>query len=265
MLSKISVKKPMTVLVAVVLVLVLGIVSFFKMTPDLLPNMDFPYAVIMTTYAGQTPETVETTVSKPLEQSMSAIDGVKEITSTSSDNYSLLMIEFEDGTNMDSATVDMRSSLDTIKGNWPDGVGTPYLIKISPNILPVDFEGKSQTELSDYVTNELLNELEGSDGVASVSDKGIVTEQENVVLSQDKLDKLNKKISAALDNQFGDAEDKIAKAKKELQDNIGKAKDGQGTVSSSIEQINSQQEAVSKQLADAQNKAENGKTQLLSA
>ena len=137
MLSKISVKKPMTVLVAVVLVLVLGIVSFFKMTPDLLPNMDFPYAVIMTTYAGQTPEAVETTVSKPLEQSMSAIDGVKEITSTSSDNYSLLMIEFEDGTNMDSATVDMRSSLDTIKGNWPDGVGTPYLIKINPNILPV--------------------------------------------------------------------------------------------------------------------------------
>lgn len=270
MLSKISVKKPMTVLVAVVLVLVLGIVSFFKMTPDLLPNMDFPYAVIMTTYAGQTPEAVETTVSKPLEQSMSAIDGVKEITSTSSDNYSLLMIEFEDGTNMDSATVDMRSSLDTIKGNWPDGVGTPYLIKINPNILPVamtavDFEDKSQTELSDYVTNELLNELEGIDGVASVSDKGIVTEQENVVLSQDKLDKLNKKISAALDNQFGDAEDKIAKAKKELQDNIGKAKDGQGTVSSSIEQINSQQEAVSKQLADAQNKAESGKTQLLSA
>ena len=270
MLSKISVKKPMTVLVAVVLVLVLGIVSFFKMTPDLLPNMDFPYAVIMTTYAGQTPEAVETTVSKPLEQSMSAIDGVKEITSTSSDNYSLLMIEFEDGTNMDSATVDMRSSLDTIKGNWPDGVGTPYLIKINPNILPVamtavDFEGKSQTELSDYVTNELLNELEGIDGVASVSDKGIVTEQENVVLSQDKLDKLNKKISAALDNQFGDAENKIAKAKKELQDNIGKAKDGQGTVSSSIEQINSQQEAVSKKLADAQNKAESGKTQLLSA
>lgn len=232
--------------------------------------MDFPYAVIMTTYAGQTPEAVETTVSKPLEQSMSAIDGVKEITSTSSDNYSLLMIEFEDGTNMDSATVDMRSSLDTIKGNWPDGVGTPYLIKINPNILPVamtavDFEGKSQTELSDYVTNELLNELEGIDGVASVSDKGVVTEQENVVLSQDKLDKLNKKISAALDNQFGDAEDKIAKAKKELQNNIGKAKDGQGTVSSSIEQINSQQEAVSKQLADAQNKAESGKTQLLSA
>ena len=269
MLSKISVKKPMTVFVGVVLVLVLGIVSFFKMTPDLLPNMDFPYAVIMTTYAGQTPETVETTVSKPLEQSMSAIDGVKEITSTSTDNYSLLMIEFEDGTNMDSATVDMRSSLDTIKDKWPDAVGTPYLIKINPNILPVamaavDYDGKSQAELSDYVTNELLNELEGIDGVASVSNKGVVTEQENVVLSQDKLDKLNKKISAALDERFGDAEDKIAQAKKELNENISKAKKGQGTISSSIEQINAQQEKVSKQLADAQSKAESGKTQLLS-
>ena len=86
---------------------------------------------------------------------MSAIDGVKEIT-TSSDNYSLLMIEFEDGTNMESATVDMRSSLDTIKGNCPTELNT-VLIKINPNILPVamtavDFEGKSQTEFSDYVT-----------------------------------------------------------------------------------------------------------------
>ncbi|MEE1319870.1 MAG: efflux RND transporter permease subunit, partial [Ruminococcus sp.] len=126
MLSKFSVKKPMTVFVCVVLVLVLGIVSFTKMTPDLLPNMDFPYALIMTTYAGQTPETVEVTVSKPLEQSMSTIDGVKEITSSSANNYSILMIEFEDGTNMDTATVDMRSSLDTISDSWPDGVGTPY-------------------------------------------------------------------------------------------------------------------------------------------
>ena len=81
MFSKLSVKKPMTVFVGVVLVLVLGFVSFFKMTPDLMPNMDFPYAIIMTTYPGQTPEAVESTVSRPLEQSMSTIDGVKEVTS----------------------------------------------------------------------------------------------------------------------------------------------------------------------------------------
>ena len=270
MLSKLSVKKPMTIFVAVIIVLVLGFVSFFRMTPDLLPNMDLPYAMIMTAYAGQTPETVESVVTKPLEQSISTIDGVKEVTSTSSENYSLVILEFEDGTNMDTATVDMRSSIDTISDSWPDGVGTPYLIKANPNMLPVslvavDYEGKSRNELSNYVSNKLMNGLEGIDGVASVSSKGIVTEKENIVISQKKIDALNEKISAALNNQFGDAEDKLNSAKQEINNNIGRAEDGANTISSSIEQINAQQEEVASQLADAQNSAENGKTQILGA
>lgn len=270
MLSKFSVKKPMTVFVCVVIIIVLGAVSFLKMTPDLLPNMDFPYAMIMTTYGGQTPETVEATVTKPLEQSISTIDGVKDITSNSAENYSVLIIEFEDGTNMDTATVDLRSSLDTISDNWPDGVGTPYLIKANPSILPVamtavEYEGKDRNELSNYVSDELLNKLEGIDGVASVSDKGIVVEKENVVISQKKIDALNKKISAALDDQFSDAEDKLNSAKKEIDDNISKAESGSQTISSSIEQINAQQESAASQLQDAQKNAESGKNQLLSA
>ncbi len=270
MFSKFSVKKPMTVFVCVVLVLVLGIVSFMKMTPDLLPNIDLPYAIIVTTYGGQTPEAVETVVSKPLEQSLSTIDGVKEITSSSAENYSMLTIEFQDGTNMDTATVDMRSSLDTISDAWPDGVGTPYLIKINPNMLPVamvavDYEGKDRNEISDYVSNELMNKLEGIDGVASVSDKGVVVEDQNVVISQKKVDELNKKIAAALDEQFADAEDKLDNAKKEIDDNISKAESGAQTIGSSIEQINAQQDAVAQQLSDAQGEAESGKTQLLSA
>ena len=270
MLSKFSVKKPMTVFVCVVIIIVLGVVSFLKMTPDLLPNMDFPYAMIMTTYGGQTPETVEATVAKPLEQSISTIDGVKDITSNSAENYSVLIIEFEDGTNMDTATVDLRSSLDTISDNWPDGVGTPYLIKANPSMLPVamaavEYEGKDRKELSDYVSDELLNKLEGIDGVASVSNKGIVVEKENVVISQKKIDALNKKISAALDDQFSDAEDTLNSAKKEIDDNISKAESGSQTISSSIEQINAQQESAASQLQDAQKNAESGKTRLLSA
>lgn len=270
MLSKFSVKKPMTVFVCVVIVIVLGVVSFFKMTPDLLPNMDFPYAMIMTTYGGQTPETVESTVTKPLEQSISTIDGVKEITSNSAENYSVLIIEFEDGTNMDTATVDLRSSLDTISDSWPDGVGTPYLIKANPSMLPVamtavEYDGKDRNELSDYVSNELINKLEGIDGVASVSDKGIVVEEENIVISQKKIDELNNKISAALDDQFSDAEDKLNSAKQEIDDNISQAESGSQTISSSIEQINTQQESVASQLEEAQKNAESGKTQVLSA
>lgn len=270
MLPKLSVKKPMTIFVAVIVVIVLGIVSVFKMTPDLLPNMDFPYAIILTTYPGQTPETVESVVTKPLEQSLSTIDGVKTITSTSSDNYSMLTLEFEDGTNMDTATVDMRGNLDTIKDAWPDGVGSPYLMKINPNMMPVamvavDYDGYDTVQISDYVNNELKNQLEGIDGVASVSTKGIVTQKENVIISQNKIDALNAKINDALNDKFGDAEKKISDAKKELQDNISKAEQGSDTIEQSINNLNSQQEEVAKQLADAQGKAQSGYTEILNA
>lgn len=270
MLPKLSVKKPMTIFVAVIVVIVLGIVSVFKMTPDLLPNMDFPYAIILTTYPGQTPETVESVVTKPLEQSLSTIDGVKTITSTSSDNYSMLTLEFEDGTNMDTATVDMRGNLDTIKDAWPDGVGSPYLMKINPNMMPVamvavDYDGYDTVQISDYVNNELKNQLEGIDGVASVSTKGIVTQKENVIISQTKIDALNAKINDALNDKFGDAEKKISDAKKELQDNISKAEQGSDTIEQSIKDLNSQQEEVAKQLADAQGKAQSGYTEILNA
>lgn len=270
MLPKLSVKKPMTIFVAVIVVIVLGIVSVFKMTPDLLPNMDFPYAIILTTYPGQTPETVESVVTKPLEQSLSTIDGVKTITSTSSDNYSMLTLEFEDGTNMDTATVDMRGNLDTIKDAWPDGVGSPYLMKINPNMMPVamvavDYDGYDTVQISDYVNNELKNQLEGIDGVASVSTKGIVAQKENVIISQTKIDALNAKINDALNDKFGDAEKKISDAKKELQDNISKAEQGSDTIEQSINDLNSQQEEVAKQLAVAQGKAQSGYTEILNA
>lgn len=270
MLPKLSVKKPMTIFVAVIVVIVLGIVSVLKMTPDLLPNMDFPYAIIITTYPGQTPETVESVVTKPLEQSLSTIDGVKTITSTSSDNYSMLTIEFNDGTDMDTATVDLRGILDTIKDAWPDSVGSPYLMKINPNMMPVamvavDYDGYDTIQISDYVNNELKNQLEGIDGVASVSTKGIVTQKENVIISQTKIDTLNAKINDALNDKFGDAEKKISDAKKELQDNISKAEQGSDTIEQSINDLNAQQAEVAKQLADAHGKAQSGYTEILNA
>ena len=233
MLSKLSVKKPMTIFVAVVLVIVLGIVSFAKMTPDLMPNMDLPYVLVLTTYAGQTPETVETVVTKPLERSVSVIDGVKLVRSTSNDSYSMCMIEFADGTDMNTATTDVRAALNTLSDNWDDAVGSPYLIKINPNILPVammavDYEEKDRSAISDFVTNELLNRLEGIDGVASVADMGVVVEKENVMISQTKLDALNKKINAALDSQFDKAEGEIKKAKSDLEKSAAEAESGAG-------------------------------------
>lgn len=260
----------MTIFVAVILVIVLGVVSFTRMTPDLLPNLDLPYAMILTTYVGQTPETVETGVTKPLESSIVTIDGVKQVRSTSTENYSLCIIEFEDGTDMNTATVDVRSALDTVKDSWDEAVGTPYLIKVNPSILPVamlavDYEGKDRGEISDFVTDELKNRLEGIDGVASVADRGVVVEKENVVISQEKLDALNKKINAALESKFADAEDKINEAKSELESNAEQAQSGAAVITDSISEINEQQAALGEQLKAAQTEADNGKTKLLSA
>lgn len=270
MISKFSVKKPMTVFVAVVLVIVLGIVAFLKMTPDLMPNMDLPYALVLTTYPGQNPETVETVVTKPLESAIAVIDGVEQVRSTSNDSYSMCVIEFADGTDMNTATIDVRAVLDTLSDNWDDAVGSPYLIKINPNILPVamlavDYEGKDRTGISDFVSETLLNRLEGIDGVASVSDRGVVVEKENVVLSQKKLDALNKKINAALDSRFDEAEEKIKDAKKELEDNAAQAQEGAAVITDSLDTINKEQAALAEQLAAAQKEADNGKSKLISA
>ncbi len=260
----------MTVFVAVVLVLVLGIVSFTKMTPDLMPNMDLPYALVLTPYVGQTPETVETVVTKPLEQSVAVIDGVKRIRSSSNDSYSMCVIEFLDGTDMNTAGNDVRAALDTLSDGWDEAVGSPVLIKINPNILPVammavDYEGKDRRDISGFVSDTLTDRLKGIDGVASVSDMGVVVERENVVISQTKLDALNKKIDTALDSQFAEAQGKLEEAKSELESNLSQATEGAAVITDSIGAINARQEALAAQLAEAQAEADNGRSKLLSA
>ena len=99
-MSKFSVKKPLTVFVAVIAVLVLGAVAFTRMTPDLLPNMDFPYVIIMTAYPGATPEKVEMSITKPMEQAMATLENIEEVSSSSSENYSLVMLEFTEDVNI---------------------------------------------------------------------------------------------------------------------------------------------------------------------
>ena len=159
-MSKFSVKKPLTVFMAVIAVIVLGIVSYTRMTPDLMPNMNMPYVMIMTSYPGATPEKVETSISKPMEQAMATLDGIKGVYSTSSENYSMVTLEFEEDTNMDSTTVDILQKINQIEGYWDDMVGTPYILKINPNMMPVmvaavEIDGMTNTELSELLDKEL--------------------------------------------------------------------------------------------------------------
>ena len=192
MLSRYSVKKPYTVVVAVVLVLILGVVSFTKMNTDLLPSMDMPYAVVMTTYPGASPETVEQTITRPIEQSMATVSNINNVSSVSSENVSVVILEFAEEANMDSVTLEMRENLDQIKGYWDDSVGNPMIMKLNPDMLPVfvaavDMDGLSAPETTDFVENHILQEIESIAGVARVSASGGVTEQISVELQQEKI------------------------------------------------------------------------------
>ena len=103
MFSKFSVKKPFTILVAVIIILVLGVVSYMNMTVDLIPSFNLPYAVISTTYVGASPEEVEQKVTGPLEQGMASINNISEVSSVSNENVSMVILKFNEDTNMDTA------------------------------------------------------------------------------------------------------------------------------------------------------------------
>ena len=217
-MPKFSVKKPLTVFVAVLAILVLGVVAYLKMTPDLMPNMDFPYVILVTTDPGASPETVEADITKPLEQSMATLDRIKNVTSSSMDSVSMVVLEFEDGVNMDTASVDIQQKINQLKGSWSDTVGDPYVLKMNPSMLPVQvtalsYDGKDITELSDFVTDTLSPKLEGITGVASVTVSGTVQHQLHVILSQKKLDDLSRRLSDAIAKQLDDAAGQLSSAR----------------------------------------------------
>lgn len=147
MISKFSVKKPYTVLVGVIMAIILGVVSFTKMTTDLLPNINLPYVIVMTTYVGASPEAVETVVTKPVESSMATVSNIESINSVSSENYSMVIMEFAQSTNMDSVSLEIREKLDQIKSYWDDSVGSPIIMKLNPDMMPVMVAAIGQREL----------------------------------------------------------------------------------------------------------------------
>lgn len=221
MISKFSVKKPFTVLVAVILVLVLGAVSVTRMTPDLLPEMSFPYIVLVTTYIGAAPEEVENTVTKPMEQSLAALDDLKEISSVSSENVSVVYLTFEDTVNVDRAMLDIQQVVTRLKGDWPEAVGNPTSLELSTDLIPtvvaaVHYQDMDPVDLSGFVSEKLIPALEGTNGVASVNATGLVAEKIEIELNREKIDALNRKLYRAMDEKAQKAFDKIDEGQQKL-------------------------------------------------
>ncbi len=284
MFGKFSVRKPYTVLVAVVLVIVLGIVSFTKMTSDLLPNISFPYVLVMTTYPGASPETVEMVVTKPVESSMATVSNIEEISSVSNENYSMVILQFAQSADMNAVSLEIRENLDQIRSYWDDSVGNPIIMKINPDMLPVMIAavgGKdmSAAEITDLTNDTIVPELESIEGVASVSGMGLLEESVNVIIRQEKIDAVNEKVFGSIDKEIDenlaelqenkqdiyDGQAELENAKRDLADSEAELAEKQQELNDSKAELeNSKKELVDgrNELADKKSQLESGKTEL---
>ena len=255
-MPKYSVKKPFTILVAVILVLVLGFVSLTGIQTDLLPAMNLPYLLVMTTYPGASPEQVEADVTQPLENALSVLNGVKNVTSQSNENYSLIFLEYQDDTDMDSAMVKASTAVNQLGDALPDMASTPTLMEISPDMMAtqyvaVDYDGMDIYELSDYVSENVLPQLERVDGVASVSTTGLVEKSVQITLDQDKIDAVNDKLLVKVSDRLADAKKELDDNKKKINDGLKELDDAQAQLDAGKSELNTQKADVTTQLRDA--------------
>lgn len=270
MLGKFSVKKPYTVLVAVVLVIVLGAVSMMKMSTDLLPNISLPYVIVMTTYPGASPETVEMTVTQPVEGSMATVSNIESISSVSSENYSMVILEFAQSADMNAVSLEIRENLDQIKSYWSDDIGNPIIMKLNPDMLPVMIaavggEGMTNAEVTDITQNTVMPDLESIEGVASASATGLIEESVNVIIRQDKIDAINEQVFGSIDEELKDAEQQLADGRQEIYDGQEKLNDSRADLDESRQQLNDSQEELDKnkkELEDSRQKLADGKAEL---
>ncbi len=221
MLPRFSVKKPYTVLVGVILIIVLGIVSYSNISADLMPDMNLPYTIVITPYQGASPEQVELAVSRPVESSMATISNINNVSSVSSQNMSIVILEFQESANMDSVTIEMREKLDQISSFWPDEIGNPTILKLNPEMISimvaaVSSEDLDRAELTAFVNESILPEIESIEGVASVTVDGELEESIHVIIEDDKIAKVNKNIEDALNKAFDEAEEEIDKGEEEF-------------------------------------------------
>ena len=220
-MEKFSVKKPFTVLVAVIMVLMLGFVALTKMQTNLLPDVSTPYLMVVTVYPGASPERVESEVSDVMENALGTISGVETITSTSAENYNLLLMQFNEGTDMNSALVKVSNKIDQTTSSLPSSCLTPSIIEYSLNMnafmtVAVSRENSDVYELSDFVSDTLVPYVERKGGVSSVSTNGLIEKLVQVQLNQSKIDAINEKLLEVIDAQLADAKAQLDSARAQI-------------------------------------------------
>ncbi len=238
-MERLSVKKPFTILVAALIIIALGGVSLSKLQMDLLPEISLPYVIVVTAYPGASPEKVEEQLTGPLENALGTISGVENVMSTSAENYSMVQLEFADGTDMNTAMVRVSSALNQIESSLPEGSTTPNIIEISMDMLAtmyvaVEREGYDIYQLSDFVNYDVIPEISREEGVASINTIGLVEKSILVELNKDKIDALNDRILTKTNDKLAEAQEKLDEAKEKLDDAQKKLEEAQAGFGSTM-------------------------------
>lgn len=189
-LTKLVLKRPVSTLIVILALIIFGLSSVLGTPMELMPQMDMPVLLVMTTYGGAGPEEIEDLVSKPIEDTVSTLSGVKNVTSQSQSNMSMIMLELNYGTNMDVAHMDLQEKLNMITNSLPDDAGTPIIIEMSMDMMPVialSAEKKGDIDLLSYIDQEISPEFEKLSGVAQVSVYGGQENYISVCLNEQRM------------------------------------------------------------------------------
>ena len=187
-----AINKPITTALIFVGIIVFGVFSFSKLPIDQFPAMDIPYVSIMTTYPGANGSEIETNVTKVLENSLNSVDGLKEITSQSKDNISVVSLQLNWGQNLDESVNDVRSAIDMVNDNLPDGCSRPMIFKFSTSNFPIMQYAitakESYAGLEKILEDNVVNVLNRIDGIGNISLSGTPERYIYIDLDQSKLD-----------------------------------------------------------------------------
>ena len=191
MLARFSVKKPVTITMIILIVIVLGIVSYSKLQIDLLPKMELPYVMVQTSYEGAGPEEIESIISRPLEQTLATVENIENIISISNEGSSILLLEFAFNTDMDEIMIQVREKTDIIKGFLPDGTSSPLVLKMDPNALPIiqlAVSGKGDLHTIQKIAEDVISpRLERIEGTASANVSGGLKQEVEIMLKEEMI------------------------------------------------------------------------------
>lgn len=189
-LTRFVLKRPITTLMAVLCLIVFGYTSVTSMSLENIPDMEMPVLMVMTTYSGASPEDVNEIITKPIEDQVGTLSGLKSVTSNSSEGSSMVMLEYEYGTDTDEAYDDLKKKVDLVKNSLPDSAGDPMIMEMDMNSMPcvtLSIDNTSQENLYSYVEDKIQPEFEKIAQVADVSVRGGSDEYIKIQIIPEKL------------------------------------------------------------------------------